>query len=81
MQIKKEVLEEIFKDTLTSINKNVSLFFKYYRKEFRNDEKISEIFYTNQIFRNRKKLILLADIIKKTENHLKNKIKQNKKKN
>ena len=80
MKLKKEALEEIFKDTLTSINKNVSLFFKYYRKEFRNDEKISEIFYTNQIFRNRKKLILLADIIKRTENHLKDKIRENKKK-
>ena len=80
MKLKKETLEEIFKDTLTNINKNLSLFFKYYRKELRNDEKISEIFYTNHIFRNRKKLILLADIIKRTENHLKNKIKENKKK-
>lgn len=80
MKLKKETLEEVFKDTLTNINKNLSLFFKYYRKELRNDEKISEIFYTNQIFRNRKKLILLADIIKKTENHLKDKIRENKKK-
>ena len=80
MKLKKETLEEIFKDTLTNINKNLSLFFKYYRKELRNDERISEIFYTNHIFRNRKKLILLADIIKRTENHLKNKIKENKKK-
>ena len=80
MKLKKEALEEIFKDTLTNINKNLSLFFKYYRKECKNDEKISEIFYTNQIFRNRKKLILLADIIKRTENHLKDKIRENKKK-
>ena len=43
-------------------------------------KRLSEIFYTNQIFRNRKKLILLADIIKRTENHLKDKIKENKKK-
>ena len=57
MKLKKEALEEIFKDSLTNINKNLSLFFKYYRKECKNDEKISEIFYTNQIFRNRKKLI------------------------
>ena len=40
MKLKKETLEEIFKDTLTNINKNLSLFFKYYRKELRNDEKI-----------------------------------------
>jgi len=26
MQIKKEVLEEVFKDSLTNINKNLSLF-------------------------------------------------------
>ena len=80
MKIKKEELEEIFEDTLTNINKNLLNFFKYYRKEFKNDEKVSEIFYTNPIFRNRKKLIFLADIIKKTENHLKNKIKENKQK-
>ena len=80
MKLKKEELEEILKDTLTNINKNLSLFFKCYRKDFRNDEKISEIIYTNQMFRNRKKLILLADIIKRTENHLKDKIRENKKK-
>ena len=80
MKIKKEELEEIFEDTLTNINKNLLNFFKYYRKEFKNDEKVLEIFYTNPIFRNRKKLIFLADIIKKTENHLKNKIKENKQK-
>ena len=80
MNEKRESLEEMFKDTLNDINTNLCKFFKYYRKEFKHDPKLSEIFYTNQIFRNRKKLILLADIIKKTENHLKNKIKENKKK-
>ena len=80
MLLKKEALEEIFQDALTNINNNLSLFFKYYRKEFKNDELISKILYTNQIFRNRKKLILLADIIKKTENHFKDRIKENKKK-
>ena len=68
-----ESLGEIFTETLNTINKNLQQFFKYYRKSLRNDENISEILYTNQIFRNRKKLILLADIIKKTENHMKKK--------
>jgi NAD(P)-dependent dehydrogenase (short-subunit alcohol dehydrogenase family) len=75
-----ELLEEIFKDSLNNINKNISVFFRYYRKNLKDNEKISEMIYTNPIFRNRKKLILLADIIKKTENHLKHKIKENKKK-
>ena len=73
-----ESLGEIFTETLNTINKNLQQFFKYYRKSLRNDENISEILYTNQIFRNRKKLILLADIIKKTENHMKKKIRENK---
>ena len=76
-----ELLEEIFNDSLNNINKHLSIFFRYYRKNLKDNEKIAEMIYTNQIFRNRKKLILLADIIKKTENHLKNKIKENKKKN
>ena len=80
MAEKKEVLEEIFKETLTNINKNLLLFFKFYRKEFKTNENLSEIFYTHQIFRNRKKLILLADIIRETEKHFKDKIKENKKK-
>ena len=80
MLLKKEELEEIFQDALTNINNNLLLFFKYYRKEFKKDELISKILYTNQIFRNRKKLILLADIIKKTENHFKDRIKENKRK-
>ena len=75
-----ELLEEIFNDSLNNINKHLSIFFRYYRKNLKDNEKIAEMIYTNQIFRNRKKLILLADIIKKTENHLKNKIKENKKK-
>ena len=80
MAEKKEVLEEIFKETLTNINKNLLLFFKFHRKEFKTNENLSEIFYTHQIFRNRKKLILLADIIRETEKHFKDKIKENKKK-
>ena len=75
-----ELLEEIFNDSLNNINKHLYIFFRYYRKNLKDNEKIAEMIYTNQIFRNRKKLILLADIIKKTENHLKNKIKENKKK-
>ena len=73
-----ESLEEIFTEALNNINKNLQIFFKYYRKNLKENENISEILYSNQIFRNRKKLILLADIIKKTENHMKNKIRENK---
>ena len=80
MEDKKELLEKIFNETLNNINTNLLLFFKYYRKNFKFDEYICEILYTNPIFRNRKKLILLADIIKRTENHQKQKIKENKKK-
>ena len=80
MEEKTELLEDIFKDSLNNINKNLSLFFKYHRKKLKADETISKIIYTSPIFRNRKKLILLADLIKKTENHLKDKIKENKKK-
>ena len=72
-------LGEIFTEALNNINKNLQIFFKYYKKNFKENENISEILYTNQIFRKRKKLILLADIIKKTENHMKNKIRENKK--
>ena len=43
MLSKKEALEEIFQDALTNINNNLSIFFKYYRKEFKNDELISKI--------------------------------------
>ena len=74
-----ESLREIFNEALNNINKNLQIFFKYYKKNFKENENISEILYTNQIFRKRKKLILLADIIKKTENHMKNKIRENKK--
>ena len=80
MQEKLDLLEEIFNNCLNNINKNLLMFFTHYRKQFQNNEKISLILYTNPIFRNRKKLILLADIIKKTENKLKNKIKENKQK-
>ena len=80
MEEKLELLEKIFKETLNNINTNLILFFKYYNKKYKFDKNISEIFYTNPIFRNRKKLIFLADIIKRTENHQKQKIKENKKK-
>ena len=72
-------LEKIFSESLNNINENLQIFFSHYRKKYKENENISEILYTNKIFRNRKKLILLADIIKKSENHLKNKIKENKK--
>ena len=74
-----ESLQEIFNEALNNINDNIQLFFKHYRKKMKENANISEILYTNKIFRNRKKLILLADIIKKSENHLKPKIKENKK--
>ena len=80
MKEKKELLEEVFNEALNNINTNLLQFFKYYRKKFKYDEYICEVLYTNPIFRNRKKLILLADIIKGTENHQKQKIKENKKK-
>ena len=43
-------------------------------------KKYQKYFILTKYLEIRKKLILLADIIKKTENHLKNKIKENKKK-
>ena len=81
MNEQKELLVEVFNESLNNINTNLLLFFKYYRKKFKFDEYICEVLYTNAIFRNRKKLILLADIIKRTENLHKHKIKENKKKN
>ena len=60
-----ESLGEIFTETLNTINKNLQLFFKYYRKSLRKDENISEILYTNQIFRNRKKINFISRYNKK----------------
>ena len=50
MNEKRESLEEMFKDTLNDINTNLCKFFKYYRKEFKHDPKLSEIFYTMEFW-------------------------------
>ena len=75
-----EQLEKIINDTLNTINEQLIIFLKNYKKEYRKNEKINTIICTNKLFRNRKKLILLSYIIKNTENHQKYELNENKKK-
>ena len=76
-----EEIEKIINDCLNSINEKIIIFFQYYKKKYKNSDKINTIICTNKIFKNRNKLILLSNIIKNTENFKKYELFENKKKN
>ena len=76
-----EQLGNILNDTLNNINEQLIIFFKHYKKKYKKIERINTIICTNKLFRYRKRLILLSDIIKNSENHQKYELNENKKKN